>query len=347
VKEFTGGDYMRKHNGVTIKDVAVRAGVSYSTVSRVLSGKISAQGASAEAVLKATKELNYKPNMNAKGLKGQSTMTIALMIPDLDSLYYSFLIRNIEKYATLKGYTILFYNSRRSIELEKKILNEIAMRSIDGVLCMSVGEEVGHIVKARNQYNVPIVMFNRYKSPDFCNISVDNIYGGFLLTEYLLDMGHEKIAVVMGDCNMQFNKDRLKGYCQALEKNNLPYNEGFIAENSYLLKDAYNSVIRIFAKKGEHPTAIFVFEEVMVMGVYRALHELGLRIPEDVSVVGFDDVYTTEYMIPPLTTYDSGIGEMARLGVENLIQEIETKEPGESVKLRGDIIYRSSVARHR
>ena len=334
---------MQKHNGVTIKDIALKAGVSYSTVSRVLAGKISAKGASAEAVLKATKELNYKPNMNARGLKGQSTMTIALMMPEIDSLYYSFLIRNVEKYASKEGYTILFYNSRGNMELEKKTLNEMAMRSVDGVLCMSVSEEVDHIVEARNQYNVPIVMLNRYLSQEFCNISVDNTYGGFLLTEYLLNLGHEKIAAVMGDYNMQFNKDRLKGYRQALEKNDLPYREEYVAGNSHLLKEAYNSVIRIFSGK-DNPTAIFIFAEEMVLGVYRALHELGLRVPEDVSVVGFDDVYTAEYMIPPLTTYDSGIGEMAKLGVENLIQEIETKEPGESVKLRGGIIHRSSVA---
>ena len=98
-----------------------------------------------------------------------------------------------------------------------------------------------------------------------------------------------------------------------------------------MLKEAYNSVIRFFFGK-DNPTAIFIFAEEMVLGVYRALHELGLRVPEDVSVVGFDDLYTAEYMIPPL------------LGVENLIEEIETKESGEWVKLRGGIIYRSSVA---
>lgn len=326
----------------TIKDVAALAGVSISTVSRTLSGKMFVEPATRERVMSAVKELNYEPNMIARGLKERKTNTIAVVIPEMNSLYYSVLTGSIEKYAAAKGYSVILGNSHGSLENEKKTLDVLCKRCVDGVICMCINDTTDHIQAIRESYGTPMLFINRELHKEISSVSIDGHYGGYLMTSYLLKNGHKRIAGVFESLEKQRYRERFHGYKKALEEEGLEVREEYVLEGVEDIESAYRSAKELFSME-EYPTAVFVSGEMMVLGIYRAVFENGLKIPDDVSVVGFDNVITAEYMIPPLTTYDSMIDELARIGVENLIGQIEKKKKVKRVKIKGAVIERASV----
>lgn len=330
------------NTGATIKDVAAMAGVSISTVSRALSGKTYVEEETKARVLGAVEKLHYKPNLIAKGLKEKKTNMIAVMIPALDSLYYAALTRSIEQRATEAGYSVMFCNSQNDPEKERKSLEMLKTRLVDGIICLTINDQVEHVLKMRRSENLPIVLLNRDLKEDISCVSIDMEYGSYLMTEYLLKRGHRKIAGVFENLEKQRHRRRYRGYVNALRDYHVGINESYVLSNATEVEDAYHKAKELFSRE-DHPTAVFVSEEMMVLGVYRALTECGLSIPQDVSVVGFDNIYTAEYMYPALTTYNSMVEEVSRKSVEILLEEIEEGSAPQKIVMRGDVIERESV----
>lgn len=328
----------------TIKDVAKLAGVSISTVSRTLSNKIFVEEETRQKVLRAVKELDYRPNMMAKGLKEGKTQTLALLVPDINSLFYPMLMKSIEKYATEKNYSLILYNNNEDISREKRNLETLKNRYVDGVICMSVSDEVSHIINTVKEDKLPAVFVNRYFNEDVSCITIDNHYGGYIAVKHLLENGHRKISCMFGDLSNQRFRERFEGCKQAMEEYGVDDYEKYFSFDVESIEEAYSKTINIL-NNGERPTAFFASIDSFAIGIYSGINHKGLRIPEDISVVGYDNLFITQYMNPPLTTYDTRIDELAKQSVDCLVRQIENGDKSTIEKniFKGSLIIRDSV----
>lgn len=326
----------------TIKDVARLAGVSPSTVSRTLSSKIFVEEETRQRVLKAIEDLNYKPSIVAKALREGRTYTIALLVPDINSLYYPMIMKSIEKYATQNGYSIILCNNNESIECEKHNLDMLGSRGIDGILCMSVEDDIRHILRFQKDNKVPVVLLNRDFTEDISCISVDHEYGGYLMVKYLLDMGHRKIAGMFGDFSRQRFRERYNGCKRAMEEYGIDNYKKYFIYDVNTIEEAYRCTQEAMSKE-DRPTAFFASLDILAIGIYSGISENGFTIPRDVSVAGFDNIFMTDYMTPPLTTYNAPVDRLAEEGVRCLIQQIEEGTGVSRIVMRGELIERKSV----
>ncbi|WP_077609340.1 LacI family DNA-binding transcriptional regulator [Clostridium sp. Marseille-P2415] len=326
----------------TIKEVAKLAGVSPSTVSRTLSNRIFVEEETRQKVLKAVEELNYKPSIMAKALREGKTYTIALLVPDINSLFYPMIMKSIEKYAAQKGYSIILYNNNEDIECEKRNMEMLGSRGIDGVLCMSVEDDIRHLVHFQKENKVPVVLVNRNFTEDISCITVDNEYGGYLMTKYLLDMGHRKIAGMFGDFSRQRFRERYNGCKKAMEEYGIENYKKYFIYDVNTIEEAYKCTQDVLSRE-DRPTAFFASLDILAIGIYSGIIESGLVIPQDVSVVGFDNIFMTQYMTPSLTTYNAPIDRLAQQCVECLTGQIENGKAAVRMILKGELIERKSV----
>ena len=328
----------------TIKEVAKLAGVSPSTVSRALSNRIFVEEETRQRVLRAVEELGYKPNILARGLKQGRTYTLALLVPDINSLFYPQIMKSLEREAAAQGYSVLLCNNDEDIERERQALELLTARGIDGVLCLSVEDEVSHLVQLREDKKMPVVLINRTVPDPLSCVTVDHEAGGYAMTRYLLERGHRRIAGVFGSFERQRFRERYAGCKRALKEFGIEDYKKYFLYDVDTAEEAYRRTSGLLARgEGPLPTAFFASMDIMAIGVYRALSERGLRIPEDVSVAGFDNIEMTQYMMPPLTTYAVPIDEMAQCCVTNLLEQMEDRDKLVRETIPGAVIERASV----
>ena len=202
----------------TIKDVAKLAGVSVSTVSRALSGRTFVEEETKQKVLEVVQELNYKPNIIAKGLREGEFCTIALIVPDINSLFYPALMKNIEKEAAEKGYSLILCNTNNSVEKEKQAVEMLSSRGVAGIICMSVEDDIRNLLTFKKETNIPVVLINRYSEVNLGTVSIDDEHGGYLMTKLLLEKGHRKIAGMFGSFEKRRFRERYNGCKRAMEE---------------------------------------------------------------------------------------------------------------------------------
>lgn len=326
----------------TIKDVAQLAGVSVSTVSRALSNRVFVEESTKERVLQAVKTLNYRPSVMAKAMREGRTYSLALLVPDINSLFYPELMKSVERAASEKGYSLFLCNNNENLKTEQKTVDMLASRCIDGVICLSVADDISHLLRFQQEHNIPVVLINRNFPGATSCICNDDEQGGYLMTKYLLDRGHRKIAGVFGDFNMQRFRARYEGCKKALEEYGIAdYKRYFIYDVSSI-EETYVRTKELLSSPNR-PTAFFATMDILAIGVYRGLQESGLQVPEDISVVGYDNIFMTQYMAPPLTTYNVPIAELARNAVNCVIDHIEGKKEIQHIILKGTIAERASV----
>lgn len=326
----------------TIKDVAKRAGVSTSTVSRALSNRIFVEEETRQKVLRAVEELGYRPNILAKGLKEGRTYTIAFLIPDINSLFYPEVMKSIEKYAAEKGYSTILCNNNEDIEQERHAMEMLASRGVDGILCMSVEDDISHWIKFQQEQHIPVVLVNRHFSENISCISIDNEYGGYLVTKHLLEKGHTKIAGMFGDFGRQRFRDRYFGCKRAMKEFGMTDYKKYFIYDVDNVEDAYRRTIELL-ERPDRPTAFFASMDMLAIGAYQALYEKGIQIPEEISVAGFDNIYMTRYMMPPLTTYAAPIDALAQKSVECLLELMNDGTKVFKETLPGVLLERSSI----
>ncbi len=326
----------------TIKDVAKLAGVSTSTVSRTLSNRMFVEEDTRQKVLKAVEELNYKPSIMAKALREGKTYTIAFLVPDINSLFYPMIMKSIEKYAAEKGYSIILCNNNEDVECEKRNLEMLGSRGVDGILCLSVEDDITHLIQFKNKNKIPVVMVNRELDKEMYSYSVDNVYGGYLMTKYLLDQGHRKIAGMFGDFGKQRFRERYDGCKKAMEEYGIKDYKKYFIYDVNTIEESFQRTKEVLERE-DRPTAFFASLDIFAIGVYSAMNQKGMQIPEDASVVGFDNVFMSQYMMPPLTTYSAPIDRLAEESVNSLVNQIEKRDVGESKVFRGELIERASV----
>ena len=326
----------------TVLDVAKRAGVAPITVSRVInnSGYISEETKS--RVETAIKELGYVPNTLARGLRSKRTHTLALVVTDITNPYFTSMARGVEDVAGASNYTVIYCNTDESETKEEKYGNMLAQWQVDGVLFVpSCGNAT--TIKFLTSNGIAVVVLDRQISnvdADFVRSDSEN--GARQLTRLLIDLGHKRIAIVTGPENVSTAVDRVTGYKQALDEAGLSENEQ-VYYGSFNQQTGYDST-RLAMMQLAKPSAILAANNFILIGVVKALRELQLRVPEDISVVGFDDFPESMLVKPYFTAAVQPAYEMGRLAAELLLQRISGELSGEcqTIVLPTEIVERES-----
>ena len=340
---------MRSSN-VTLKSIADRLDVSVTTVSRVLNGKSDRYRISKETqelINSAAKELNYSPNQLARGLRLKRTNTIGYIIPDISNPFFSSIAKSVEKSARKSGYSILLCDSEENTKIEENLLQLMVDRKVDGLIISPVGLEVNHLLKIA-QKNIPIVLLDRY-FPDLSLpfVTSDNYKGALEAVNMLIDNGHNRIACIQGLINTSPNNDRVRGYIDAHKQHNLIVDKKLIVGDSFGEENGYIET-KLLLKLEDRPTAIFAISNLISLGAIRAISEEGLKIPDDISMVSFDDQPYSRFLSTPMTTVSQQNSQIGQIAIKLLIDQIESNRQLEpkGIFLPTKLISRDSVKRN-
>jgi DNA-binding LacI/PurR family transcriptional regulator len=331
---------------VTIYDIAKQAGVSIATVSKVINknGRISEK--TTANVMRIMQELNYQPSVVASALAGKQTYTLGLLLPDLANLFFAEIARSIEDRAHELGFNLVICNTDNNLDKEEGYISLLKQKSVDGII-IATGVGNDGILKQLIQQNLPIALIARDMPALAVDIVlVDDFIGGYLATSHLIENGHRRIAVIAEDTKVMSSKERIRGYRHALEEAGVPFNPDLIYISDFTIQSGKNIASQLL--RSDMPTAIFACNDLLAIGVIQAAREIGLNVPGNVSVVGFDDTLLATIIDPPLTTIAQPIQEMGRQVVDLITRSIggisATKQ---RVVLLPELIKRSSVSKPR
>jgi len=314
----------------TIKDVARLAGVSISTVSRTISGKIPVDEKTRETVLRCIQELDYQPNAIAKGLKEGKTNTIAFLIPNIENQIYPSLAIAVETEARKRGYFVVFCNTQDQLSREQDYVDKLKNRFVDGFIFSTamVDKQSQPIMELRSQ-GYPSVCLMRSMEDDTDTFVSDNEQGAYLGTKFLIECGFTKIATIVGRSQLALYNQRLAGYKRALSEHGIPVEPDLIWTGVEGESEKAYHIVMNTLKQGRIPQAIFAQSDPLAFDAIRAINALKLKVPDDISVLGYDNVPFAECYTPTLTTVEQPLYEMGRVATSRLIDIIEGKVPSQ------------------
>lgn len=306
----------------TIRDVAEEADVSISTVSHVINNTRYVSDETRARVLAAIKKLNYHQNRLASSLRHRKTHTIGVLLPNSANPYFAQILAGIEAACFDQNYHIILGNANDDPQREQSYLAVLLSRQVDGILLISTGS-FERSSKLLSENNTPVVMVDRFADFDTVDeIFTDNRKGGYLATHYLLSLGHTRIGCITGPSHLTPSAVRVKGYEDALIEAGLVPDPGLIATGDFQHKGGYDAAVTLL-QVDDKPTAIFACNDLMAVGAIAALLENGHRVPQDISVIGYDDIPLASYANPPLTTIAQPAREIGHLAVERLLQRLD------------------------
>ncbi|GAB6137253.1 LacI family DNA-binding transcriptional regulator [Halanaerobaculum tunisiense] len=313
--------------GLTIKDVAREAGVSYATVSRALNDHPDVNEDTKKRILKVANEIGYQPNDIARGLVNQETKTIGLLIPDITNPFFPEVARGVEEAAIEAGYNVFLCNTNWNKEREKHYIDALLQKQIDGLIMVPSSEELDHLEKLLNSGVKTIFISSFIRHLDFTSVIVDNISGAQRAVEHLIERGHENIGFIGAEEDRFDNQERLKGYKKALRANNIEIEQKYIKdqEGSYKRKSGYY-LMKELLDLDLCPTAVFNYNDLLALGAIQAIREEGLSVPEDIAIIGFDDISFASLPEIQLTTVAQPKYNMGQIALENLVEQIKDKE---------------------
>lgn len=324
-----------------MSDVAKKASVSPATVSRVLRQPDLVNKKTREKVLRVIDELNYKPHMIASQFRTQETKTILVIVPDITRPFFSEVLRGIEHTAVKNGYQVILGDTENNIEREKEYVELMYKKQADGVLLLTARMDSKSLKQLADAF--PMVLACEYVDElDIPTVSIDNISGARKLTDHLINAGHKKIAYISGPMNVILSRDRLRGFQQAMAQYDLPVDPSYIQEGDYEIESGYNQMVKLLALE-DPPTAVFVFNDEMALGTIKAVQDHGLKVPEDIAVVGFDNLKMATIFSPQMTTIDQPKYEIGQRATDMLL----TLMKGGSLKkkkivMKDELIIRES-----
>lgn len=324
-----------------IKDVAKKANVSISTVSRVINQSKPVRPKTKERVLKAIEELGYRPNAIARSLKVKHTQSIGIMVPDIANQFYPEVVRGIEDVANMYEYTIFLCNTDLDDDKELKYFTEMEEKQVDGLIFMG-NILTDSLASEMKNTDMPVVLIGS-DHPDLPSVTIDNTLAARSAVEYLLEKGHQRVAVITGKMkDPMMGRARLRGYREALENAGIPWRSEWVVEGGYRFRSGYEGAKQLLLLE-ERPTAIFVASDEMAIGAMRAILEQGLEIPKDVAVVGFDNVDMSGKVYPSLTTLGQPMYEMGAIGMRLLTKYLQGEMVQDNkVVLNFELIERES-----
>lgn len=335
----------------TIKDIAKIAKVSPTAVSMAINNRQGVSVKTRRKILKIAKNLNYYPNYIAKSLISKRSYSIGLIVTNIADPFYPELARGIEEKAIGLGYNLVLCNTNRSLEVEKRSIEMLQSKGVDGIILATVTKNDPHI-KSLIEERFPFVLINRLSmDPSFANkmdyVVLDNFAGGYLGVEHFYKLGHDKIAIITGDLNTSTAIKRTEGVKKAFMDYGLKLTPELLVECGYMRKPAYQAAKHLLTLKN-HPTAFFAQDDNMALGIREAVLESGLRIPEDIALMGFDDIDMASLIGIELTTISQNKYEMGVMGVKILVDKIEKKTPNmvNKVVLEARLMIRKTCGYH-
>jgi len=286
----------------TIRDVARAAGVSINTVSRALNGKPDIRPKTRQLVLRTAQSLNYMPNKLARGLRSNKTGVIGVIVADIANPFFSAVVKGMGKAAKDLGYSMILQDTGENYENEEEAIHIMQSEHVDGVLITPVQTDNKSIYMLEES-GIPFVLVARYfTTVDTDYVVADDVQGGYLATKHLIERGHKEIAFINGPSYNSSAIERLQGYVKALDEHTIKIKEHLIADGALTMEDGYTYTKALLARSTSHPTALFTFSDFVALGAMKAVHEVGLRVPDDMAIVGYDDIDFAFCLESPLTT---------------------------------------------
>ncbi|GAQ24625.1 MULTISPECIES: LacI family DNA-binding transcriptional regulator [Tepidanaerobacter] len=332
---------------VTIKEVAKKAGVSPSTVSRVLNGSDVVAEDTKEKVMAAVKSLNYRPNFLAQGLKDGKTKTIGLIIPNIRNPIYPVIARGVEDVARKYGYTVILCNTDEDTEIEKESIQKLRKRWVDGLIIAPAAKKVEHLEELE-QEGFPMVVIVRKLDIKANMIVIDNFQAAYDAVSFLIKTGHRRIAIVKGNQQLALYRDRFSGYKQALLDAGIPIEYELItgddSDSIQWSLDGYNAVNSLLNRNIEFD-AVFATTDLRAIGAIRAIKDHNLRVPDDISVIGFDNLEFSSLIDPPLSTVSQPFYDIGARAASKVLQLCSKDNPsGAMVEIMpSELIIRKST----
>lgn len=332
----------------TLKDVAKKAGVAPSTVSRVINDSSRISDQTKIKVRKIMDEIGYHPNINARNLVKQRSHNLGLVIPysteeAFADPFYSEILRGIGVLAHSKGFNLLLLTSNGEEEEKKTVLDAVKGKQIDGVLLLRAKKD-DELIDELTKINFPFVIVGRPEAKDkYFWVNNDNVKASERIVDYLIDKGHKKIAVILGDNNYTVNEDRLQGYINSFQKNNLKIDQDLIVQSKKIDYHSIYMLTQKMVKNHSEITAFYGMSDTMAYTIMQSLNDLQIKIPEDISIVGFNNNPMSKIVSPPLTTVDINIYLLGNKATELLIGVINNKiKKYEHTVVPANIIERNS-----
>lgn len=337
----------RKKN--TIHDVAELAGVSIGTVSAVINRKETVSSGTRRRVLDAIEKLNYRPSAAARRrLQPASEKSIGLIIKEVANPYFGDIIIGAQEAAIARGYHVLVASTERLYKLEQQLVDLLISKDVDGLIINPLQDDtadLSHLFEIVRR-NIPLVLIENVRGMQASMVDVDNVAASKTAVEFLVDQGHERIVHFAGPKYSMHSTERIEGVRRAFSSQLLKFDDDDVIHAGARLEDGYRVGLEFFgSRKDNRPTAVTCYNDLVAIGLIRALNELGIRVPEDVSVVGYDDIEISAYLDVPLTTVRVPKREMGKRATELLVQHLEAVDAGtvEKVLLRAELVVRGTT----
>jgi LacI family transcriptional regulator len=315
-----------------MRHVAMLADVSIATVSAVINGTAAVRPERKKRVLDAMAALNYFPDAIARGLKTGKTNALGVVVPDITNPFYPEVIRGVEDIARQAGYSVLLCDSNEDPRREADHLNSLFSRRVDGVLLACCVDSTAVSGTFRGRY--PVVYIDRVPPVAFEGaVSSDNILAGAMATRHLLDLGHQRIAMVVGHLGLSPHRDRLEGFRKAMQESHLPILDEYLIAGDLQIEDSLRTCRQLLDLPNP-PTAIMVGNNKLLLGVLAGLEERAIRVPHQISILGFDDYLWNRYFSPSLTAIAQSTFEMGKRACELLLHSIENHQEHETSTAR-------------
>ena len=329
----------------TLASIAARAQCSVSTVSRVLSGKAEKYRISEATVARVQKEVeksNYTPSLIAKGLRAGKTDTIGLLIPGVDDTFFSGIASSIIAEARKIGYTVIVVDTQEDEKNENEGLATLLARKVDGIIAVPCGRETEAFARIEGA-DLPLVVVDRYftNGSHWSFVTTDNYKGAVMAVEHFIANGHRQIACIQGNPDAMTCRDRIRGYVDTMRKHGLE-EQIRISGNKFSIQNGYVETNLVLSDE-KRPTAILALSNKILLGAVKAVTESGLRIPEDISVISFDDNLLFNYMTPRITCIAQPVQEISLVAVTLLLKKIAGERNVSHLFLPPGIVVRDSV----
>lgn len=312
---------MKQSHNITIQDVAKEAGVSANTVSRALNDKDEIKEETKEQILEIANRMGYRPNRMAQGLRSDKTGVIGVIIADNTNPYFAAVVKGIEQAARRQDYSIILKDTNEDYQQEEEAIQVMLSEQVDGILITPIQTDQESI-RSLQEAPIPFVLVSRYfKDLDTDYVAAENDQGGYLATKHLIERGHERIGFINGPLYNSSAKDRLVGYKKALKEYDLQPDERLIIKDALFMDDGYQEAKKLLAVD-RPPTAIFAFSDFVALGAKKAIKEEGLAVPNDVAIVGYDDIPFSSCLDIPLSTVSVPKQKMGSESMELLKEKL-------------------------
>lgn len=327
----------------TIKDVAKHTGLSIATVSKYINGG-NVLESNRVLIENAIRELDFKVNEMARGLKTNRTMTIGVLIPALENIFCTSIVANIENILIKSGYSTIICDYKQDPDLEKEKFNFLVNKMVDGIITMPLGS-YAEGVKDLQRRNIPVVLIDRPIREVSCDtVLVDNLNASYDAVEYLITQGHKRIGIIVGPKDIFTAQERLKGYLRVFEDYSLTVDHSMVKTGDYQIESGYR-LLNELLDASEPPTAVFVTNYEMTLGAIMAVNERNVKIPDELSLIGFDNLQLAKIVKPPLSIVVQPMQQIGETAANILLKRLKgdmTNFPS-MFRLKTEILIKESV----